>query len=396
MATVDSATLTNIDKLLKTTYEPEMRYQLNNENVLLAQFERLEDFADSGNNIIIGVQIGNNEGFGALDDMDDLPTANFAKYEQLTVPMRALYARMQVSGRAMRASRNNKGAFAKVLVNEKKSTTQTCKDNLNRILYGTGTGQLTTTTGANTTVSVPVASTKYLKVGAYVDIIDAGDGSTLNATKKQIAAVDPVNLTITLDSAPANATANGDIVVRTGSYNKEPYGLEALVDNDNNIMNCNRALAANAWFRSYVLAATGGLLDEMEMQKVMDEVNIASGKTVDFLITTHAVRRKYAALLTPDKRYTNTVDLKGGFKALSFGDGLALHVDKDCPAGIMYFLCKEALEEHYMSDWEFMSEDGNIMSRVTNKDAYEATLYKDVQYVTNQGNALGKLTGITE
>jgi len=395
MATLDSANLTNIDKLLKTTYEPEMRYQLNNENVLLAQMEKIQSIADSGNNIIVGVQTGNNEGFGALSDGDDLPTANYAKYAQLTVPMKYLYARLQISGPAMDASRDNAGAFAKVLVNEKKSTVQTCKDNLNRILYGSGTGQLTTCTGANTSTSVPVASTKYLKVGAYVDIIDT-DGSTVNADGKQITAVDPVGLTITLEAAPGIATANGDVIVRKDSLNKEPYGLESLVDTDNTLMSCNRALAANSYFRSYVLAATGGLLDEMEMQKVIDEINIASGKSVNLLITTHGVRRKYAQLLTPDKRYNDTVELKGGFKTLSYGDGLALMVDKDCPAGIMYFLVKEALEEHYMADWKWMSEDGNILSRVNNKHAYEATIYKSVQFVTNQANALGKLTGITE
>lgn len=389
-----SATMTTVSGIYKTTYEPDIRYQLNTTVFLASQVAKFKSFADAGNNIVIGVQKGLNPSYASLNDGDVLPTAGNNSYAQLTVPMRHVYLRINVSGPAMRASRNNAGAYARVLVKEKESTIQNARNQYNRELYGDGTGALTTTTGSNTTTSIPVASTKYLTVGQYIDIIDT-DGETVNGDGLKITAVDGSALTITVDSAPGTATANGDVIVHKDSSSKAIYGLEALVDNDNTIMSCDRSLSTNEYFRSVLQSATGGLVDEMEMQEVMDDINDKSGKDVDLIITTKAVRRKYAAILVPDKRYSNTIDLKGGFKALDFA-GTPLYVDKDCTAGTMYFLVTSVLERHYMSDWEFMSEDGRVLHAVPNYDAYEAVLYCDHQFVTSQGNALGKLYNITE
>ena len=49
-----------------------------------------------------------------------------------------------------------------------------------------------------------------------------------------------------------------------------------------------------------------------------------------------------------------------------------------------------------MSDWEFMEEDGAVLNRVSNQDAYEFTLFKYAELTTDRRNSHGLLFDITE
>jgi hypothetical protein len=70
--------------------------------------------------------------------------------------------------------------------------------------------------------------------------------------------------------------------------------------------------------------------------------------------------------------------------------------DKDMTeVGVAYGLTTRRFQTYEMSDWEFMQEDGAILNRVPNTDAYEGTLFKYHEMATNGRNAHAKISGIT-
>jgi len=95
---------------------------------------------------------------------------------------------------------------------------------------------------------------------------------------------------------------------------------------------------------------------------------------VKLILSNHDLRDAYAAELTADKRFVNTLSLDGGWKALEYS-GIPWVADADCPPNTIFFVDPEHLFLMQMSDWDWMDEDGAVLSRVSGSDAYEAVLF---------------------
>jgi hypothetical protein len=69
---------------------------------------------------------------------------------------------------------------------------------------------------------------------------------------------------------------------------------------------------------------------------------------------------------------------------------------KDCPLNRAFGLNTSQLTQYQMSDWEFMDEDGAVLSRVSGVDAYEAILFKYHELATSKRNAHCLVSDLTE
>jgi hypothetical protein len=136
-------------------------------------------------------------------------------------------------------------------------------------------------------------------------------------------------------------------------------------------------------------------LSETLLQQALDTTYTNSNGEVSALFTSVGVRRAYQVLLTNDRIYQNTGEFKGGYKTLDY-NGLPFMVDKDCTPNSIYLLDEDHLSFYQLSDWDWMDDDGSILSRVQNKDAYEATLCKYCELGCTERNAQTLLTDITE
>ena len=387
------ATLTTLDAILKNQYIGPLREQVNMDVVLLDMLDKDQDSV-VGKNFTIPLHVGGNEGFAAVAEGGTLPGAGAQQYKETIVPMRYVYSTIEITGPTIKAAKSDAGSFVRAIDSEMKGAAKDFKRQLNRMFWNDGTGVLSIcgVTGAATTVVV--ASTKYIRAGMAIDVIVMSDGTTsTGAVGRTVLSVASAT-TFVISGAAITTDATFGVYI-SGSRNIEVMGLGGILSATSTLQGL--APGTYGWWKANVLAngGTARAITEVLMQQAMDTTESSSDGTVKAIITSFGVRRAYQNLLTTNRQYMNTMDLKGGKKALDY-NGIPLIADKDAPTGKIAFLDTDALKIYQLSDIDWMSEDGAILSRVAGKDAYGATLYRYLELGCSSRNSQTTLNDITE
>lgn len=381
--------ISGASEALKLFYLPGLQYQLNNSTPVLSVLEK-DTTSVTGFQISMALRYGRQGGVGNRPDDGNLPTPNSRKTKQAKWDTKNIFAQIQVSDKTMRASRGNDGAFVSLLEADLDDALVDAKDGLSRQVYGNGLGVLATCTAQGPVNTLTVNSVQYLTEGMLVDVLDS-TGVTPKATSVEVTTVDDVANTITITGAAITTLAT-DIVVVSGSYGLELTGFGSVFTADNTLYGINRT--QNKWFNSTNIAV-GGSITEMIMQKGTDETERKAGGKVDFYASSYGVRRAYQSLLTATKQIIQPMKLEGGWDVLSY-NGKPFTADKYCPSGTLFGLDLSTWREYSMEDWDWLSDDGAVLSRVANKPVWSATLVKYADLGCSKPKANFKLTGVTE
>ena len=409
---------TAADAALKDDYQPAIREQLNNATMLLAQIETNTTDVE-GSEAVISLHTGRNSGVGARAESGTLPTAGSQAYTTARVPVKFNYGRMQVTGPIIEAMKSNRGSFTRAIDSESKGLVQDLKRDVNRQCYTPNSGVIGTvvSVATNTVTFATEAEVRRLEVGNSYDFYDGDyasddtgevlvsvDISAKTATFTGLSGVDAgdwvVNTGVTMGGAAITSKATEDAT-------QEIHGLEDIISDGSSTAGTSDGQApawlhgidgsSNSTWQSYQVAASAAPTDSV-FEEAMNEVELVGGVEPDLIITSHKAKRAYAATLKSQKRYQNTVELKGGFSALTVQAGsgeVPLWAERDCLDDVAFLVNTDHLTHWVMSDWSFMDRDGSVLSRVANTDAYEATLYKYHELGTDKRNAHGKITGLT-
>jgi hypothetical protein len=390
-----ATTLTTLDAILKNQYLGPIREQLNSSNVL---YGRLEKNTDSvvGKNFTIPLHYGRNEGIGARGEGAALPGAGNQAYKDCIVPMRYQYGRIQLTGPTIKAARSNEGAFIRAVDSEMRGLERDMKSSMNRQVFGDGTGLLATLAASGSgTSTVVVDSTAKLRVGMPIDIIVKTTGAaTAGVAGTSVASItDTTTFTITDTLAGSPAATYG--VYIAGSRNNEMMGLSGIVSTTATLQGLD--VANYPWWKATVLANSGSnrAISDTLLQTAIDTLEANSSGRCTAMYTSFGVRRAYQALLTATKQLVNTQELKGGYKAITYND-LPIIADKDAPANKIFVVDEDELQVFRLGDFDWMQEDGAILSRVSGYDAYEAVLYVYQELGTTMRNAHVLIGDITE
>ena len=390
-----ATTLTTLDAILKNQYIGPIRDQLNNSSVL---YSRLEKNSDSvvGKNFTIPLHYGRNEGVGARGEGTALPTAGNQAYKECIVPMRYQYGRIRLTGPTMKAARSNEGAFIRAVDSEMRGLEKDMKASMNRQAFGDGTGLLATVAASGSgTSTVVVDSTAKLRVGMPIDIIVKTTGAaTAGVAGTSVASItDTTTFTITDTLAGTPAATYG--VYIAGSRNNEMMGLSGIVSTTATLQGLD--VANYPWWKAMVLANSGSnrAISDTLLQTAIDTLEANSSGRCTAMYTSFGVRRAYQALLTATKRLVDTQELKGGYKAITYND-LPIIADKDAPANKIFVVDEDELQVFRLGDFDWMQEDGAILSRVSGYDAYEAVLYVYQELGTTMRNAHVLISDVTE
>ena len=403
---------------LKDDYQPAIREQLNNSLMLLAQVET--NTADvEGTEAVISLHTGRNTGVGARAESGTLPTAGQQAYSTARIPVKFNYGRIQITGPIIEGMKSDRGSFTRAIDSESKGIVADLKRDVNRQCYTPNTGVVGTvvSVATNTVTFATEAEVRRQEVGQSFDFYD-GDFAS-DDTGEVVASRDVSAKTVTYTGL--GGVDAGDWVVRSGvtmggaaitskateDAAQEIHGLEDIISDAVGTAGTSDGQAP-VWLHGISGTATTiwassqtdsvGVPTDSAFEAICDEVNLESGEDIDLGIVSHKGARAYANTLKTQKRFTNTVDLKGGFSAITFQTGrgeVALWAERDCLDDVAFLVNTSHLTHWVMSDWSFMDRDGSVLNRVSATDAYEATLYKYHELGTDKRNAHGKLTGLT-
>jgi hypothetical protein len=404
---------------LKDVYAGPIRNQLNEKTRLLDLFTKgdVEQYEWEGRQVVLSLRKSRNSGVKATPEGGGLPIAGKQGYAKMLVPMRFIQGRIELTAQVMKASRSDKGSFARAMDSEQKGLVDDLARQRNRMLAYFGAGTLATiATGANSAtqqlanpggVTGTVNNTRFVKVGALIAITDV-TGATVRGVQTVLSVSEP---NITLDAAINTTTGDllslgtNSLSANESSYGLEPMGVLGIIDSTtyvSSIFGIDRSQSVNQFFRSTIMSNTGILNGDI-LQRGIDNAEEVSGEVIDQFVCHVSVRREVLKLTEADRRYEGSSqpqNFDGGTKAGAFKseytfNGIPVKVDKDFAYGTLVGANKGHLFWIPEVEGEWADEDGTVLFRVQNKDNYEARYRVYENFMSDKGDSHVRFDGIT-
>ena len=393
-----AGTISTMDKALKNLYLPRLRSTINTATVLSSRLEKnTTSTGVSGRKAIVPINIRGSEAIGARGDDATLPTPQNQTYLETEVVYKYLYGTLRITHPTIAASKNEEGSWVKVISAEMEGLTRDLKNDVNRQYFGDGSGALAELAGSSplddSNDKITLDSTlgySQLKKNMLIDVFAAKTGGSVlsHADGLKITAIDTTNHKITVTNADGSGASlawsspEDDIIFRHGSRGLELMGLRGIVD-DGTYVDVFQGItrSTDTEWKSQV-NANGGTNRALTAQMLDDfilEVEDKGEAAITCAVTDRTRFRQIASFMTDNRRYSDQLELQGGFKSISWGD-IPIFWDRDCPldangGGEIYFLDENEIQRYQLEDWSFDDTDGNVLHRNEGKASYDATLY---------------------
>lgn len=385
-------TMETADQALKLLYLNVVRDQLNTETDPFYNMIKSSTKYIVGKKVIKMAPYGVNGGVGAGSEVSHLPSAAGNNYIQFESDTKNLYGTIEISDKSIKASENNSGAFVQLLNGELEGLMKASKFNVSRMLHTDSSGVLTKCKANTSTTTLEVESTKYLIEGLVIDL-RASSGAVLSGgDKRRITAVDRINNKIMISGANIT-TAATDFITLQGSYGLELTGMAEIFKDTGKLYGVDRT--EHYWMKPYMKGNIGNISD-IKIQAGIDYLNEIMGSKVNYLLATSGVVRSYYAYLEATKRNVNTMDLKGGFTAISYNK-IPFVSSRFAKEGTLKLLDTSQFTLHHMGDWEWMQgANGRILSQIAGYPIWTATLLRYADIICDHPGGQAELSGITE
>lgn len=396
--------LTFASEAIKLVYG-DLHEQLYNKTPALQLIESSSaNITRNGKEVIFDTHIGRNHGIGARNVREKLPVAGAQKYKQAHLYLTNLYGAIEVDGQLFEQAAEDYQAFINVVDMEITGLKRDLAVDLNRQVYGDGTGKIGVVVAVAGQV-IEVDSTHYFQVGMTLDAVDPADGSKDNgAGHLEVTAINEDDNEITVTGTIGAGVTAGDYLVRasngTNNFGKEWTGLSAIVS-ATGVLHEIDPDDYPVWKATEVAlgtVGTPGTLTELDLINLVQKVD-KQGGDVDVMLASPGVYNAYWNLLQGFRQFSNTATLTGGQRSFTFealGKPIKFVSDYAAPKGTLYALSSKEIVVNRKKDWAWMDRDGSMWSRVADTDAYEARYFQYSQLGTYRRNAHAVLSNIAE
>lgn len=423
-------TTTNFSNILKTDYHGPIVDQLENASAFLSRMDRKTENT-GGNFFYEPLRTLRTGHIGTRNEGDIVPgggsvTPGNPGYDAATFVTKSMYAALRITGKAMRVSRGNAVAFAQAQVQDMEDTVTDTKKDVNRQLFSDGSGELAqivaVASGTPNTVSISSINwatnpSKFLYAGMLLDIANMATGAIIsNGQSLTVADVPTTNcFTYTGTAFTANTTLG---VYREGTTDlssastgpKDIFGLLAVCATQNpsavpfpatprltsNYGFINRGGAGKSFWRGQVLdnGGTQRPLTLNLLQQGEEASKLNAGGEVTFFQTNYPIYRIYGVGLSATKNADMAkMTLDGGFEALEV-NGKPFVPDVECPDNVVFCLDENTFKLGVTGDWEWVENNGSVLTRLPGYDNYEAVMVRDLQLICRKPRSSPQLRDI--
>jgi len=395
------ADLTIIETYLKTKLGPSIINQLPEETPMRDEYHADKSQSWAGDEVSYPVKVNRSRAVYAGADMGKLPTASAQKHEKVHIPLKFVWARAQFSGPAIKLSESNEAAFGRVMSIEMDGLVQDLAQQFEFYAFGDGRGVRcllngepgTGTVAAECDAPMGIAGAthgnRFLNIGDNVvavspqGVLRAGGTRLINGI-----AADGTDFTVS--AAYDSEWADNDLIVKAygadasisianTEWQHAPMGLFGHLDDATYVANYH-GIDRDQYqiFRTPVISAVGTLSLDV-LQRGFDLAQQLGGAKISALWMHHSVRRAYLVLLQSDRRYTggDLMSPDGGTKAVKGGEvtygTVPCKVAPLAPYGTIFGIDKRHMTRYVNTEGEWIDEDGSVLSRVADTDAFEAS-----------------------
>lgn len=410
----------DVTQILKEKYGSSVYDQLNHEVRALSHFDLSQTAQWVGEVFVESLHNARNYGVKATAERGLLPVAGKQAYNELRIPDRYVHGRIEMSGQFMSEVRDS-GAFINGLDSEVNGMVRDMKWECSRMIWGDGSGRMallsaagdaTTTLNLDTPggVTGTINGGRFIRAGMVIGVHDAvpTDNIPNQVVTVVSVAADGTSLVADATVSAANGPDNGVITkgvtiggTLEGSWQIEPMGILGIFDEGTfltTIHGLNRSTDTTFQVNDF---PTVGNLDEIIFWRALDTCDEIAGAEPQWFTCHHSVHREYIKISLSDKRYSGEalmrpdVGISGGGPKheLTFAN-TPIEKERYCPYGFLFGIDDSSCRRYVNEDGKWMDEDGSILHRVANVDAFEGTYRKFGNYAAIQVNSSFRLRGI--
>lgn len=411
-----TVTIPSADALFKQFYG-EAGTSLVNKKTPLASLLMENKKADwVGNNFVQPVRFGSAVGLGYRSVGQNLPSPKSAPRGQAIFPAKRAYATAEYDREAIKASRNDRGAFAKVTVDEVEATIEGFMLHmLERPLFGDTSGKLAEITGAvtgagtsaspwsfalaNTGTNAPKGRAKYFPQGAKMDLYTTAGVYQMTVeivSATTSAGVVTVTAT-TIQTGASVAPVATDIMYWEGNKDQEVVGLNSLVT-AGTLYGINQTTTPK--FKGLTKTITGALqyddlndgIAELEEESESPTLAICSNKASALIKNLSEDAKRYSP--AEAKSGKATVGFKG-IEMMSDNGAFPLIASQMCPTDEIWLINQNYMQLVMREDFGWFDDDGTILMRDPNKDVLAARYGGYFELFCSKPNTVMKISGFS-
>jgi hypothetical protein len=412
--------LTTADALFKHFYAAEGSSLQNPKAPLASLLMKNKKVDFVGDQFVAPVRFGSAVGLGYRSEGEALPTPVTAPRQRAVFPAKKAYGTVEYSREAIVASRNDKGAFAKVTVDEVEAVLEGFMlHNVERALFGNGSGVLGeingAVSGAGTSASpwsfalatsptsgdTPAGKKQYFPQGAPIDVYSAG--GVYQMTVEIVSATESagvVTVTATTKSTGAAvAPASTHLLYWEGSKDKEIVGLKSIAPISAGSL-YGISQSAYPKFKGLLKSISGAL----QFDDINDGIEELAEESMapNLAVTSHSALSLLKNLSEDQKRYNvsevKTADSKIGFKgveAMSSEGPFPVIASQMCPKNEIWLLNTKCIQLVLRQDFGWFDDDGTVLMRDPNKDIYSARYGGYFEMFCSAPNSIMRIYGFT-